>query len=315
MSWNTAKKRFQKDLDRYPKALRDILLHKSGKYNLPTFKASDYVPKKERISRLEDVKITSGDLVYVTEGEYKGKLSTVLQYIEESDSVVVTDVVSKRIIPKMWWIENQTSHLLDYPDQIPRKNVKLAAKDRDEKGNISYVVAEDIVLKDKYYDERYKQWLPRRFAKHHETIEIPWPKPPMDAKDEYLSTTEEAVFDKTYELQSVAKSPLPKGVLDELRNPYSSFKKKALTEVQARKLNAPQMPLSTEQKLYLAKKAQQPPKKLEPLSDEVETFIGEKIAQHLSKIKNPNLLAHLEALSKSTIPDFEKTMTKIEESK
>ncbi|EEQ39583.1 putative 54S ribosomal protein [Clavispora lusitaniae] len=313
MSWNTAKKRFQKDLDKYPKALREVLLNRTNRFNLPTFDATDYVPKHERKTKLEDVGIASGDMVYVSEGEHKGKVSSVLQYTEESDSLILTDILSKKIIPKAWWIKNQTSHIMDYPVPIPRKNIKLAAKDRDEDGKISFIVADEVVMKDKYYDDRYKRWLPRRFVKHHESIEIPWPKPPTEPEDDYLSTGADAVFVKSYEPQSIAKSPLPQGVLAELRNPYSSHKRKTLTEVQARKLTAPKMPLSTEQKIYLAKKAQQPEKKLEPLSEEVKDFIGERIAEHLSKIENPALLAHLEALSKSTIPDFEKTMEKIKE--
>lgn len=313
MSWNTAKKRFQRDLDKYPELIREVLLKKTNKFNLPTFESTKYVPKHERKTKLEDVGLATGDMVYVTEGEHKGKISSVLQYSLESDSVILTDVLSKRIIPKAWWIQNQTSHVMDYPLSIPRDHVKLAAKDRDDEGKVSYVVAEGVVLKDKYYDDRYKRWLPKRFVKHHETIEIPWPKPPTDIEDDAISTTADAVFTKTYEDQTVAKSPLPQGVLAELRNPYSSYKKKTLTDVQARKLTAPQMPLSTEQKIYLAKKAQQPEKKLEPLSEEVKEFIGSKIAEHLSKIENPALLTHLEGLSKSTIPDFEKTMKKIEE--
>lgn len=314
MSWNTAKKRFQKDLDKYPKLLREVLLKQTNKFNLPTFENSTYVPKHERKTKLEEVGLASGDMVYITEGEHKGKISSVLQYSLESDSVILTDVLSKRIIPKAWWIQNQTSHVMDYPLNIPRSHVKLAAKDRDDTGKITYVVADEVVLKDKYYDDRYKRWLPKRFVKHHETIEIPWPKPPTEIEDDRNSTTADAVFTKTYEEQSIAKSPLPKGVLAELRNPYSSYKKKILTDVQARKLTAPTMPLSTEQKIYLAKKSQQPEKKLEPLSQEVKDFIGTKIAEHFAKIENPALLTHLDALSKSTIPDFEKTMKKISDS-
>ncbi|KAK7681095.1 hypothetical protein QCA50_015933 [Cerrena zonata] len=92
------------------------------------------------------------------------------------------------------------------------------------------------------------------------------------------------------------------------------YKKKALSDIQARKLNAPEMPLSKEQKIYLAKKAAEPKKQLQRLSPEIQDFIGEKIANHVNKIDNPYLLAHLDALSNVQIPDFAKTMAKIEES-
>lgn len=310
--WNTAKKRFQRDLDKYPKALRDALYKQKSKYNLPTFPLGEYVPKDEIISGMEKVKIASGDFVYVTEGEHKGKISNVIDYMPQSDSFILSDVTGKRLIPKNLWTENQTTHLMDYPEPVPRRMVKLAAKDRDEKGKVSFVVADDVVLKSKYYDPRYRRWIPRRFVKHHELIEVPWPKPPLEPTDDYLSTTADSVFLKTYETQSIARSPVPKTVMAELRNPYSNHKKKALTEFQARRLNAPQMPLSTEQKIYLAKKAVTPEKKLQPLTHEIKDFIGERMAAHINKISNPALLTHLEALSKSTIPDFKKTMEKLE---
>lgn len=311
MSWNTAKKRFQKDLDKYPEALRKTILAQTDRFNLPTFSSVRYVPKKERKTRMEQVGIVTGDMVYVAEGEHKGKITPVLQYSSTSDSFLLTEILDKRVIPKAMWIPNQQSYTMEYPISIPREHGRLAAKDKDETGKVTYVVAEEVELRDKYYDDRYKKWLPRRFIKHHSNIEIPWPKPPSEPVEDELSTPPETALLKTYELQTIARSPLPEGVLNELRNPHSQYKKKTLTEFQARKLNGPQMPLSAEQKIYLAKKAQVPEEKLEDLSEEAKEFIGSKIAEHLSKIESPALKAHLEALSRQNIPDFAKTMEKI----
>lgn len=301
MSWNLAKKRFQRNIDKYPEEIRRILLKENLKYNLPTFDSDEttYVPKQDRLNKLEDVGIVTGDMVYISEGKHKGKISSVLQYSSLSDSFLLTDVLKKSIIPKAMWIPNQASHLMDYPESIPKKHVKLAAKDRDEKGTVSYVVADEVIMKGKYYDDNYKRWLPRRFVKHHPSIEIPWPRPPSQPEDDALSTSKDAAYLKTHELQTIAKSPLPAGLLRELRNPYSPHKRRQLTETQARKLNAPQMPLSTEQKIYLAKKSAAPEKTVQPMSEEIQEFIGSKMAEHLSKIQNPSLLAHLEALSNS----------------
>lgn len=312
MSWQAPRKRFQLNLDAYSKSLRDSLYARHFKrFNLPTFDSGRYIPEHEQKVRARQNKITVGDTVYITEGKHKGKILSVMQYSESSDSFLLFEATVPRIIPKALWVPNQASHIMNYPELIPREHVKLAAKDKDEKGNVFYVVADEIVVKDKYYDDLYKKWMPRRFVKHHEKIEIPWPKKTAE-KDDVLSTPERVAYEKTYELQTIAKPPFPKGVLAELRNPYSNYKKKVLTEMSARKLNAPQMPLSAEQKIYMAKKARTPPKKLEPLSDEVKDFIGTRMAAHLAQIDNPALLSHLDALSSVQIPDFHKTMASID---
>ncbi|WPK26443.1 hypothetical protein PUMCH_003797 [Australozyma saopauloensis] len=312
MSFKTAAKRGQFDLDRYVGNLRVKTYKEFAKHSrLPTIPAP--IPTLRKDERLiGEAPIVAGDLAYIVSGKHKGKISRVLLYTRDNDTVLLNEVTKNVVIPKQYWAANQTSHVLEYPVPIPRKFVRLAAKEKDEKGNVSYVVAEDLVFKEKYYDDRLKRWVPRRFVKHHENIEIPWPSPMSEPKDDQYSTLTEDVYNKTHELQTVAKSPFPKSVLNELRNPYSKFKKRELTEGQARRLNAPQMPLSVEQKIYLAKKAQTPVKKLEPLSEEAKDLIGSRMAEHLAKIKNPLLLKHLEAVSQKTTPEFQRVLNEIE---
>ncbi|ODV79957.1 uncharacterized protein CANTADRAFT_5639 [Suhomyces tanzawaensis NRRL Y-17324] len=315
MSWNTAKKRLTRDIEGLPKRLRDHYQREAIKYALPTFDVqTPPLLKNKDIKSLHEIGITEGDLIYITEGENKGTVTTVTKYLSNYDSFVVTNSTSKRLFQKSNWVEGQTSHVIDFPNFIPRSHVRLAGKEKDESGATNYLVADKVVLKDKYYDDRYKKWLPRRYVKHHETIEIPWPNPPGKLEEGELSTEGDAVLDKTYELQTIAKPPVPAEALAQLRNPHSKYKKRVLSELQARRLKAPEMPLSTEQKIYLAKNANKPKKTYTNLSPEIEDFIGSKMAEHISKIDNPAMLTHLEALSKSTIPDFEKTMKNIKES-
>ncbi|ABN68485.1 mitochondrial ribosomal large subunit protein [Scheffersomyces stipitis CBS 6054] len=284
------------------------------RYTLPTFETAQLpvVPAATRKNNYERG-IAPGDLVYITEGEKKGTVTSVFHYNPSNDAVLVANVTEKRITPKTTWVENQNSHYVDYPSYLPMSKVKLAGKDKDDEGKVSYVVADEIVLKDKYYDDRYKRWLPKRFVKHHSSIEIPWPNPPSAFEDDALSTQEPTVFEKTYELQTIAKAPVPKAALNQLRNPYSKHKKRVLSELQARRLNSPEMPLSVEQKIYLAKQASKPKKTYTNLSEEIKDFIGDKMAQHINSIDNPAMLAHLEALSRAKVPDFEKTIQNIED--
>ncbi|KAK6204968.1 uncharacterized protein RJT21DRAFT_117449 [Scheffersomyces amazonensis] len=269
------------------------------------------VPPHERRTQIEKG-IVTGDLVYINEGEHKGKVSSVIRYLEESDSYMLNNVSEKTLIPKHMWGPGATSHVFDYPIPIPASHIKLAAKDKDDSGKINYVVADKIAFKEKYYDDRYHQWLPRRFVKFHESIEIPWPEP-NSLKDDQYCTIEPIALEKSYELQTIAKPPFPKELLSEFRNPYSHHKKRVFTEVQARRINAPNMPLSMEQKIYLAKQASKPKKVLEPLTEEMKELIGSKMAEHINKIDNPALLGHLEHVSKTKVPDFEKTLKSIEE--
>lgn len=319
MSFNGVRRRFQKDINKLPKHFRVRETKNTNRFVLPTFEQKiDLIPEKERKTQLHQVGITEGDLVYVTKGEHKGQISTVFQYTPEYDSVFLSDISEKKIIPKFQWFEQQESHLIDYPKQIPKDHVRLAAKDRDAQGNTYYLVAEDVVYKEKYYDDKHKKWLPKRFVKHHDNIEVPWPSPPREFNEGELSTKEEDALEKTYELQSLVIPPFPSQVMNQLRNPYSKYKARYLTEAQARRMNAPQMPLTKEQQIFLAKKeakeAEQRTDQLQKdLTPEMKDFIGEKIASHLNKIDNPYLKLHLEALSRTSIPDFEKTKKIIEE--
>lgn len=318
MSWNTAKKRFQKDVDKMGKSLQESYLNRMTKlYALPTFDEKP-IPqinnRKDRKTAIE-AGITSGDLAYIVEGENKGQITSVFQYSSNNNCVLLANATSKKLIPKTRHVEHQASHYIDYPVYTPLSHIRLVGKDKDDDGKVNYLVADEIVFKDKYYDDRYKQWLPRRYIKHHESIEIPWPNPPKELEDGELSTIEPVVFEKTWELQTIGKSPLPEGVINELRNPHSKHKSRVLTELHVSRLNAPEMPLTKEQKIYLAKQAQKPAKVLEPLTEEVQDYIGSRIAEHLNTIDDPNMLRHLESLSNSTIPDFKKTMEKIENAK
>lgn len=308
MSWNTAKKRFQVDLARYPQYLRPAIRAQRPMPSLPTFENDRFVAKSDKKTTVEKVGIAPGDLAYVCAGEHKGRVSSVVRYNAEADTFMLSDILDKKLTPRSMWLAQQTSYLVEIPKEIPADQIKLAAKDRDAQGNISYVVADEVVQRERYYDPSYYKWMPRRYVKHHDNIEIPWPKPPVEAEEDELSTSKEAVFIKTYELQTIAKSPLPRGMLAELRNPHSRHKKKTLSELQARRLNAPAMPLSKEQQIYLAKKAQQPVKKLQPLSEETVEFIGARIAQHLENVTHPSLLTHLDAVSSARDPGFAKTM-------
>ncbi|CAK9437147.1 uncharacterized protein LODBEIA_P15530 [Lodderomyces beijingensis] len=279
---------------------------------LPGFKGflPTVLPKEKQLIRFE-AGIMEGDLAYVTEGPHKGKVVEVLNYAPEYDCVSLANVSSKRLIPKPMWPEGHTSHVFDFPDYVPRDKVRVVGKDRDEQGQVRYVVAEKVVMKEKYYDDRFKQWIPRRYIKYHD-YELPWPQP-QKINDGALSTPEAVVREKTFEFNTIGKSTIPKQLVNQLRNPYSKFKRRTLSGFQIAKLKGPEMPLTMEQKIWLAKQADKPAKKLVPLSEEVQEFIGAKMAQHMNRIESPALRLHLEALSNQKIPDYEKTLQLIEE--
>ncbi|RCK59236.1 54S ribosomal protein L40, mitochondrial [Candida viswanathii] len=318
MSWVTKRTRFQKNILGLPEYLRKSLRKHQEAGSLPTLKGffPDELPKSQRKTDVE-AGIMQGDLAYITTGRHKGKIVEVLAYNSLTDTVMLSGISSKKILPKMYWPEGHESYVYDFPDFVPRKDVRLAGKERDERGNISYVVAEDVELRDEYYDDRFKKFIPRRFAKYHDNIEFPWPEP-AEIHEGALSTPEHVVMERTFEFQSIAKSGIPKAALDKLRNPFSKYKKRLLSAYQVAKLKGPEMPLTKEQKIWLARsekrKIENKPKYY-PLSEEVQEFIGAKMAQHLNKIESPELRLHLEGLSKRRNPDFEKTLQIIEETR
>lgn len=279
---------------------------------LPTFESQnrDTVEEKDKKTEIQ-VGIAKGDSVYIRSGPKKGTIAEVMAYVPDSDCVMLSNSTEKRVLPKSKWPEGNTSHVVEFPKLTPRSEVWLAGKEKDENGKINYVVAKEIEFGEQYYDDKYRKWIPRRYIKHHSNIEIPWPNPPNAFEDGELSTPEHIVHEKTYELQTIGKSPFPTAALDQLRNPYSPFKRQKVTQFHLHRLAAPEMPLTKEQKIYLAKKQKdenKAQKRITPLSEEVKLFIGEKMAAHMNKIESEHLRMHLEALSKVKIPDFEKTL-------
>lgn len=310
MSWTTGKSRYVKDVSKLPKYLQKQFAKEQDKVALPGFKGfyPDLVPRRDQKSRFE-AGIMEGDMAYVTEGPHKGKVLEVLAYSPQYDTVSLANVTSKKLIPKPFWPEGQTSHVFDFPDFIPRKQVRVVGKEKDDEGKISYVVAEEVEMGEKYFDERFNQWVPRRYIKHHD-YELPWPQP-QKVEDGELSTSPEVMREKTFEFNTIGKSTIPKSLVNELRNPYSKYKRRTLDGLQVAKLNGPEMPLTTEQKIWLAKEAEKPKKTLQPLSEEVQDFIGSKMAEHMHKIKSPELRMHLEELSKMKTRGYEETMSAI----
>ncbi|KAI5962147.1 MRPL40 [Candida pseudojiufengensis] len=314
MSWVVSRSRFKRDINKLPNHLKQHWIKQQEITALPTFKGffPQRLPKSQQKTRFE-AGITEGDLAYVTEGPHKGKIVEVLTYSPEFDSVSLSNISTKKLLPKPFWPEGHTSHVFDFPDYIPRSKVRVVGKQKDEEtGKISYIVAEGIQMKDSYYDDRYKKHIPRRFIKYHDQYELPWPNPPK-INDGVLSTPENVVLERTFEFNTIGKSSIPKQLVNQLRNPYSKFKKRTLDGLQVAKLNGPEMPLTIEQKIWLAKQAESPKKKLYPLSNEVKEFIGSKMADHMNKIESPELRHHLEILSNVKIPDYQKTLNLIEE--
>ncbi|CAI5755939.1 unnamed protein product [Candida verbasci] len=307
----STKNRFMRDISKYTESHKKEIIKMKQITSMPTFQNffPDKLPRSKQKTQFE-AGIIEGDFAYISQGKHKGKIAQVLNYSTEYDTVALSNITSQKLLPKTFWPEGQTSHVMEFPDFIPRKDIKVAGKEKvDEK--INYIVADEIVLKDKYYDERYKKWIPRRFIKHHENIEIPWPNPSNVLEDNELSTPEEIVMEKTFEFQSIGKSPIPSDCLNELRNPYSKYKIKKLDGLQVSKLNGVEMPMTKEQKIWKLKQEEKPKKELVPLSDDIKEFIGEKMANHLNKIESPELKLHLEHLSKLRNRDFENTMKKI----
>ncbi|RLV95496.1 Cell division control protein 31 [Spathaspora sp. JA1] len=306
MSWAPKfKHRLARNPDKYTGALRVFWQKKIQGTPMPTFENFNplQVPKHERKTDFE-VGITQNDLVYVTEGENKGTIAQVFSYNPEYNQVMLSNHTQQRILPKSRWVEGTTSHIVEIPKFMPLTSIKLAGKDIDAEGKICYVVADEVVFKGEYYDDRYKQWLPKRFVKHHESVEIPWPTPPEIEAGE-LSTSETLAMEKTWEFQTISTPPIPTDALSEFRNPYSKYKTKKLSALDAYKLNYPEMPLTKEQKIYLANKEKNKVvKKLTPLTQEIKDFIGEKMANHINNIESEAMLAHLEGLS--SIPNPKK---------
>ncbi|KAK9479808.1 hypothetical protein V1514DRAFT_327433, partial [Lipomyces japonicus] len=218
-----------------------------AKKNTPKFVLQSVVEGRE----VDEFLFATGDIVEVKEGPFAGHISKVSQIVADQNAVALEGVGSlvKQIIPKSRWPEGQNSYVVEYNKPFHHDQVRLIVSLPDNDGVERKTAVTDIRLGEKYYDDRFKKWIKRRYIGSSD-IAIPWPDPENPVTDGHYATDYDVARERTFYVTSLDMPPVPEKALDSLINKYSKYRKPELTDEEVLRLTPPEMPLSPARQAY-----------------------------------------------------------------
>ncbi|VVT44354.1 uncharacterized protein SAPINGB_P000388 [Magnusiomyces paraingens] len=284
---------------RFKKAYPEFIRHQM-------FPHDTYIPEKERL-QADEWPLMLGDRVQVVKpnkgfSDDRGKVGKIVHIDTRANMVFVDGLggTKRLVVPPQSFSEGQTRPVVDVPQGMPIKNVRLVVTvPAEEDGQPDKDVAVHSLFIDKenkYYDPDYNQFLSTRVLEHDREVEIPWPRPAKllePTTDTELTTAAGVASERTFYAKSLVEPPVPVAALPQIRNIHSKFKRhKLITPQDILRFTTPVMPTPPAKKAYLAKaeerfgsdKSKVRPKHLDDSEfAEIEDFIGKEIEKGLER--------------------------------
>lgn len=258
--------------------------------SIPEFMRPDLplVSETKKFKTEQEWKFLPGDRVVIMEGELKGNICVIKGRDEHTNGYMLDDNGPSKqvVVPKEYWQEGQTSHVVSIPKALLQKDLRLVAdiEDANNPGQTRTVVVQNITFKDSYYDEDYKKMLPYRCVFGQTDLVIPWPRP-EEIEEGNLGTSPEITREQSFWVESLARNPIPEGAFLTIRNPHSKHRRGKITAADLRLLVKPEMPLTKSQKASLAMKEQLVSVNRPSLTEEDKILIGERVKKYLENQK------------------------------
>ncbi|OWB71383.1 hypothetical protein B5S31_g1070 [[Candida] boidinii] len=295
-------KRYGMNMNRLPHFYKKMFEQLSAQSQLPALRPdAKEVAEDDRFSSYKEWQVAVGDRVLITKGKYRGTITKVVGLHESTNRLYLEHSETRRIVvPKQFWQKNQDSHVIDYPQTVHPKDVKVVGTITDEvSGEDSDIAAHALVFKGEYWDEDYKKMMSYRRIRYNEHIIIPWPRPDI-VEDDAFSTPELHTVERTYTPMTIASNEMPEGVIQSLRDPIAKrpykWGKKQVTKSDLYKLSTPQMPISEAKKAFKSEITEIKSKEIKEIPNDVMEFIGSKVADHLNNITEPALAKYIESV-------------------
>ncbi|KAK9362485.1 hypothetical protein V1504DRAFT_403400 [Lipomyces starkeyi] len=241
-----------------------------------------------------------GDLVQITKpGSDHGKISRITSIHKDRSALSIEQVgpIQTSIVPRAYWSEQHSTYVARYPGLVHHNDVRLVTALADDDGEFRKVAVNELVLGEKYYDDRYKKRLRRRYVANSPGIAIPWPDPAEEIMSGNFATDYDVARDRTFFVTSLAVPPVPPGALDSLRNKYARHRKPDLTEEEIQRLTPPEMPLSATKTAFRKELQEMKEKKKQAIESGELAATRLKTAQFL-KLRISQHQQHQEALKK-----------------
>lgn len=254
--------------------------------SIPEFMRPDLpiVEESHKFKSEQDWKFLPGDRVVIVRGDHRGNVCVIKGRDEHTNGYLLDDngPTKQVVVPKEYWQEGQTSHVVAIPRTMCQKDLRLVADIEDEgnPGQIKTVAIQNVVFKGKYYDEDYKKILPYRCVYGQTDLVIPWPRP-EPVEDGNLGTTPEVTREQTFWVDTAARNPIPRNAFLTIRNPHSKYRRGKITARDLEYLVKPKMPLTESQEAGLAMKEEMAKVKRPQLTEEDKILISEKVQAYL----------------------------------
>jgi large subunit ribosomal protein L24 len=176
------------------------------------------------------------------------------------------------------------------------KNLRLVTKIKNEDGTEEDVAIHSIKFNGTYYDHHTNTVRPIRRSVHDESIIVPYPRgDPVKPSKSSLATNADVVDERGHFVTSILEPPIPVGALDQIRNPYSKYRRaKDGAKVTAKDLaryKAQEMPTTPATKKLLEEIAKLPKKPAVEFTKDMESFIGQEVEKGLVKRRSEETAA------------------------
>ncbi|CCF56610.1 hypothetical protein KAFR_0B03140 [Kazachstania africana CBS 2517] len=244
------------------------------------------VPEDCQFKSERDWKFLPGDRVVILAGECAGNIA----YVKRHDQITNGYVLDENgpsvevAVPKQFWQEGQTSHVVAVPKTLSQKEIRLVAdiEDAEMPGVFKTVAIDNIMFKGTYYDDNYKKKMPYRCVYGDPDLIIPWPKPEFQ-EDGPLATAPSVAREQTFWVDTIARNPIPSDAFLTIRNPHSKYKRGKITAQDLRKLVAPEMPISETKKAFVREQVFLAKRDMPTLTQEDKFIIAKRVEEFLKQ--------------------------------
>ncbi|ANB11336.1 mitochondrial 54S ribosomal protein YmL40 [Sugiyamaella lignohabitans] len=251
---------------------------------------SKYQVKEVARLKNDELPFVVGDRVQMIRGPERNKIGIIRAIYDNGNAYMIEGLggSEKFVLPRELWSEGHSKPVVTVPTPVHYKNLRLVTKIKEEDGTEQDVAIHSIKYEGTYFDHHTNSVRKIRRAAHDSSIVIPYPRgEPVKPSKEMLATPADVADERTHFVTSILDSPVPIGAMDQIRNPYSRFRRikdgAKVTAQDLRKLAPKTMPHSPATKKLLESLAQLPKKHTVPFTKDIESFIGHEVEKGLQK--------------------------------
>ncbi|KAI9760027.1 MAG: hypothetical protein M1835_000257 [Candelina submexicana] len=193
-------------------------------------------PEKPEKERIKFWNIVAGDRVVIIDGQDKGKIGLIGDVNKKTEEVIVEGLnMVEAKVPDHMKAGHEQRATLSVEAAVPLSSVRLVFPLQDKETGITRDVIVKKIANSNPYNERddsiptWRRYIPGL------NVTIPWPEREPETHKTYDVDTLRIDVDMKTWYPTLKTPPMPRSVIDELRNKYSIFRDRHDPEYEARK--------------------------------------------------------------------------------